>query len=366
MNRWAALMIFAAFPALSASAAGTQEMEKAPPLSAADRWTKAKLIEPKECSAGGCSVSWKVKTLEVETDDSGEFSQPAVILQGRLNREGWGLTHRNSAIVLDPQTSEFSMRIVLQDEITKELLYAVGPFGEIEEVHFVVLFDGLEVFRAARRKEVLDPEKTRYSATLGLGRQSYSETGVQPIEQTSLSTKLSFQNPWEWPWSGLASNWMVGASTALTLFPLSTNRPDTEIRFLDASMSLGYRFDGLPNGWGLTFWGGFYYTTMMVSVEPGKNSFGLQNLTGPQFIPTLSKKVSVRSSVSVYAKVAPIASEGLALRFPSRELAIGLSYTRALKPVVLTVSLDFARMNGDIAGSSVESTSSAFNLGLSW
>jgi hypothetical protein len=94
---------------------------------------------------------------------------------------------------------------------------------------------------------------------------------------------------------------------------------------------------------------GGYYTTMMVS----PNTFGFQNLSGPQVFPVLRRSLSGNDSISTYVKYSPVSAGGFSItNLSSREAAFGVTYNKSLKNHhSMPFSIDYSNLKSSIESS---------------
>ena len=111
-----------------------------------------------------------------------------------------------------------------------------------------------------------------------------------------------------------------------TALPMGSNVSGTSARFLGVNARAGWVFPGLPRGMSLTLMVGWYYLTMFVD----KNSFGFENIQGPQVFPELSWILYLPNDVPVvlttYYKYSPVAPDIKSLTYSIREISTGLNF----------------------------------------
>ena len=246
-------------------------------------------------------------------------------------------------------------------------LYTVDMRGQIQEETIVIEVRGFDVIRKTR----LADQNRLHPFTFGLGYSAldYQETGINEVEQPSLTVKGGYQGT-----LGSQGAWArvtYSLSGYLTALAISSNAPGTTMRFLGVNARLGYAIPhlfGSDSSWSANFGFGYYYTTMFVSVANPSELFGFSNLMGLQLFPSISMAINAKSSVSAYLKFTPISS-GISLSNvnQNREIAFGLGYRRRLSPAFdWLLTLDWSNFQYQVDNSLIQSTSLSIGTGIAW
>ncbi len=195
--------------------------------------------------------------------------------------------------------------------------------------------------------------KGSLTPSLGYTSINYQETFKTDYVARVLTAKLQYQRQ-------LSSSLSFGASTYATALTLSSNLPDTSVRFVGLNLRLGY----LPSksaGWNFGIYGGWYYNTMWVQDK----SFGVRNLSGPQIFPTLIRRFGPNSFASAYLKFSPTLNNLSLMPLEDRELGAGLGWSFSItQKKRASVNLDVSNLREYFAPVQVNLTTYSLSFGL--
>lgn len=197
---------------------------------------------------------------------------------------------------------------------------------------------------------------SRHSLAPSLGYTSivYQETFKTDYVARVLTAKLQYQ-------FRLTPSWHVGASSYGTAFTLSSNLPENSVRFVGLNLRLGYARPAKPSSWSFGILGGWYYNTMLVQ----DNSFGVRNLSGPQFFPTVKRQFGPRSFASAYLKFSPTLNDLKLMPLEDRELGAGVAWTQAVgKSRQVSISFDASNLRENFEPIQVNLTTYSLSLGV--
>lgn len=259
-------------------------------------------------------VSLDSKSIELEEPDADE-EQPAIakikgLHAGKNKNLLWTIRY-----VRPTPEGEFELRIPVEGRVTPIVLTAIDDYGQTEKISFELLFDDWDIYL----KEVLAKQNplTTGKVSVGIGPTtvSYQETGIADYSSIVLTGKANYTRMLFSP------KWSVGVSGYVTLIPITENY-EASARFLGLNFRLGYNFLSIPPPWKLSLLVGSYYATMFVK----GNTFGFENVNGPQIYPLVQRMLNKGKSVRGYFKLSPLSTNSAGLSFASRELAFGVEY----------------------------------------
>lgn len=304
--------------------------------------------------------------LEIKNETVNEKVVPVVILEGVVKNENWSLLIGKRSINLTKE-GRFKVAIPLTSSATAVTVSTVGPFGEIQQETFKILFPSWDLTYGTKTN-VVTPTNTNtpvqpprsYSlvSSLGLSFLSYQQTREKSLSEIALTGKLSYVH-------SLNARWNLGVGGYFTLLPISATPSEVKARFLGLNARAGFIAPWLNSPWRLSFMAGGYYATMFVSGA----DFGFRNVFGPQVFPQISRTLSNGSTLSAYLKYSPVASRLALLSLSNRELALGVSWSRPVQALrSFTLGLDYSNLalNSPTTGVALSATSISLSAGYSW
>jgi hypothetical protein len=142
---------------------------------------------------------------------------------------------------------------------------------------------------------------------------------------------------------------------------LNSSQVDAQkIQFFGASARLGYRITPDHEIWSFRIMGGLYY----LSASTTDNSFGFQNLMGPQIFPVLSRTFNSGSTLSISAKYAPVGT-GFTVDPSSREIAGGIAWSQSSQLAhPISYSFYISDLSAQVEKIRVESSSFGLSIGV--
>jgi len=278
---------------------------------------------------------WVETQLLVEAAEVSDRIQPVVWLHAKVAHADWTVNFGTHVLKLNPLKeggAEFRQRVTLTEPANPMKLIFVDPLGHIYEESFTVEFLGLSDFRMAEAEKA----KTRpiLGLTFGLGPTliSYGETGIPDFTEIGITAKIQFQRT-------LFHPRVEGAVNAFgTLVSIAPSVPGTQLRFLGINGRVGYQVFQPQSKFRLTFFGGYYYISTFVS----DNSFGFNNVVGPQVYPLLRWQFTPKDMVFGYGKYSPVNTNPVP-DFNNHEFAFGGGWNRGLKNGhYLTIGIDYS------------------------
>lgn len=317
---------------------------------------RASLVESNRPNESIAAIEWSKDSVRVEPKEEGNLSIPIATLRGRFKMADWILVRGETPIDVDPESGEFKVEVPLTAKATHLKLFAIGPFGEVDDEKLIVVYQGWASF-GKRAQEIVYPST---NLTLGIGASliQYSQTGVSDLSQKALTLKLSYQNELFSP------RWDYGISGYVTAVPFSANQSGVSARFLGISGRVGYVLPQVSEPWRVVVMGGAYYTTMFTS----QGSFGYANVGGPMLYPVVRRLLSGGDSIGGYFKFSPVSNGFAFLSLLNRELAFGMNWVHRFRgwkrPVLF--SLDYANLDLHVQAVHVTSTSLTLGVGLAW
>ncbi len=162
---------------------------------------------------------------------------------------------------------------------------------------------------------------------------SYSQTGVSPLSQTSLGTRVSYTAPGTM--IGLAPALELGGTIQFLALPVVTSVSGVSLGFASVHLHGGYSFSWPGPAWRLGFFAGPYY---MTTWSKG-GDFGFRNLIGAHFDSRLSRSISPTRSGSFLLRFSPVAS------LSDSEIAGRVSLSQIVRTNhLMNFSVDVARL----------------------
>ena len=204
-----------------------------------------------------------------------------------------------------------------------------------------------------------------YSASLGWGLNTYNSSAISMAQYSALiNASATFH-----PESNERLSFKLGAF--FTALPLSTSRvllngseTSVSIRFLGINAGAGYETPWLAENWKLGLKLGWYFNTTFVT----QNLFGYESVTGPQFYPTATYRLSEQSLFEAYFKFSPMMENASFMSLSQNyEVAAGLQYLFPfdfLGSNQSMLQLDFAHLSVKPSQVRVFSNSSSLSFGV--
>lgn len=294
------------------------------------------------------SQNYEIEELEIEKQ-----TVPLLRLRGEYTKHSLSLLYDNRPLVLsDRSVDAFSMTVPLAGKHAVIELSSVALDGATQKERIEILFTEYATFQAVqaeRRKPGLG-----LSPSIGITSLSYSETGVAPYSAVMLSGKLGLAFALAPPvWDGAAN--IFG-----NLAPIAGDPSGNVARFLGLNFRVGYAVRAVRDPWKLGLMAGYYSNQMLVS----GNKFGFKRISGPQFFPTLRRRIGEGKGVYAYLKFAPVAPGGWVSSLSDREIAAGVGGNwMAGKKTPLTLSLDFADLAVVLSGVAIDCRTLTLSFG---
>jgi len=288
--------------------------------------------------------------LDVTVDAAGKREEKAIaFIAGSYLRPGWTLTRNQQPIKCNARGG-FSFEAVITKEERRFSFEAVGPAGEKEQ----------ETIELQVAEWIVDDLATSpikrflFSPGLGLSYITTTETLVAKYSTIAVTAKV-------------AANYLLipgqldaGMSFYVTALQLSKSY-DVNARYFGFNTRLGYVLPQFDERWFITLYGGWYYTTMMVTGDV----FGFRNLSGPQIYPTVRRVLDNKDVVAAYFKYSPIASSFSLLTLSNREIAGGIAYVHPLaNGHTISGTFDYSNISLTLAGVALQNNS--LTLGASY
>ncbi len=255
------------------------------------------------------------------------------------------------------RTRELTWLIPLREKKTLVQFFVVSPIGDAQFTSVQVTVDAWEELSRLFTEGRGSPWS--FSFLLGTTSISYSQTDVPSLNQIDLTGKVGAS----FAWGGSALQprpWSMGLISYFTIFPLNTT-PDSSYRawYFGANLRIGYTWF-LAKGWALGLHGGAYY----LSLFPTAQSYGFQNLSGPQLYPTLAKKWSDRHASTIYFKFSPVNQNFAILGIENREIAGGVSHSWQISQKwALLSSLDVSQVQLAIDSVTIQDRTIGLSVG---
>ncbi|MCM2323092.1 MAG: hypothetical protein NDJ90_07495 [Oligoflexia bacterium] len=319
------------------------------------RWNATLQETPGDLRVGGLSFDEPAR-IPVRIDWREGEPVPLAIITGKFKRPGWNLVLSETEFVSGSGDGTFRFEIPLTAAVQPLEIFAIGA-NEAESQEFLLDFPSREGLREGEMRRVRSAPKM----SLGTSWVSYRETALADFRLLSAILKVSASYPIG------ESRWVVGGNLSLTQ-PLSGGPPDRNVRFLGASLKLGYVFPlgGGAHGssWALSLSGGMNFAHMIVN----GNAFGFNHLLFHQFVPAIRKELDGRASIGLYLKFVPLPDSPRLFEFRERELAGGLDWEGVIGDGrAVSIALDYASMRFDFSPDhalSSQSLSLSVGLGL--
>lgn len=247
----------------------------------------------------------------------------------------------------------FSTKIPILAERTPVQLTAMRPDGKVEELS-ATLVARYEKSSVQNIGDLLSGWKM--SASLGPSLISHVETAAPSFSAWTLTTKVVADKRIKGPWS-------VGLLAYVTAVPISASIESVSPTFMGFSLRGGYASGLLKSPWTLTWSLGFYYTSLF-GVD---GTYGFKNIHGLQPIPypTLTKRLSSLSTLSMTPKFSPIIATFPNGLIDHYQLALGIKYDRKLKRGrSWFATIDYSRFHVTLGPNQVDSTSMSLAGGV--
>lgn len=304
---------------------------------------------------GSVGIDWDISLATVSFQRSRGSFGPVLVqlhLPGRVKEKSnskscdWEKTYSeysSKLSTLDPR-GQLEFTIPLAGTVTRTQFVCLSSSGESTHQNLVVRFPTLKRFLASQPS--LKPRRLSGQLGMGLSWIDFFDftSGIKSTYQSLSTTLTGGLNYW-----AAYPKWMASLSGYLTMFPVTrtSSEDSSEVRFLGLNARFGYNIQKIREPWGLTLSGGFYYVTTFVNTQ----SFGFQNIGGPQLYPFLRYIKKSGDIVSSYLKISPVASRLSLLTLSSREMALGIHYT--LSRQALRLGLDLSELTLKIVGRNI-------------
>jgi hypothetical protein len=190
-----------------------------------------------------------------------------------------------------------------------------------------------------------------FTPALGVTQLAYGETNVGTYSALLITPKLGIAYAFN-------DQWMLAVGGFMNFGPVGGQPGMPSVTFQGLNGRLGVSFPA-KSTWKTTFMFGVYTLRMTVS----DNSFGFDQLSGPQILLAERKSLDAKNSVGGYVK-ASLLMEGSTLSFAKRELSGGLNYEHRFGSVGVVGSGDLAELDLTIGEVQIISRTLTFGLGL--
>ncbi len=276
-------------------------------------------------------------TPVVVEETSGTKVKHFVVIEGLYPKEDWSLIIGKVKLKRD-KTGRFKAKTKIEGKEKSLAFAAVGPGGQVEVESLKILYSDFD----SNRKEMT---RHSFSAGAGLSMISYTQEATAVSNAVNLSEKgITLKGSYVYRLA--PPNWDLGITVFGTGMVLSSSLPGATARFIGANFRVGYAVSQVREPWRLLLMVGGYYTTMIVS----PNTFGFQNLSGPQFFPVLRRALNQGNSISSYFKISPVSAGGFSItNLSSREMAFGVTYNKNLKNGhSMPFSIDYSNLKSSV------------------
>ena len=271
-------------------------------------------------------LKWDNEYTRIRTEKSGLGDQSSVLLVGNYYRDQWKLTSNQKEISRNDRGG-FKLEVPITADETSYIFEAIGPNGEREKERIDIRTEEGSELKTSVFNSNLDSESQiqkpvkRFFLVPGVGVSSIStkQTDVSDYSTIAITAKVSAN------YRLVPQKWDAGLSAYGTVAQLSKSS-DVTARYLGFNARLGYLIPNISSDWFLSVYGGWYFTTTTVS----EDTFGYQNLSGPQIYPSVRKVLGNGDVISAYFKFSPVASSFSVLTMSNREIAGGVAYIRLL------------------------------------
>lgn len=243
-----------------------------------------------------------------------------VKLVGIFKTDDWNVIYQNKRIIKGAP-GMFELQIPITGKNTPVKITGIDPYGGVWTYKGNISYPLYELMLLKYYQDK-NPAKHSFNLAAGLGYTSLShvEAGTANYNARMLTGKLSFNKVIFPP------KFDLGIALWGTLKTISDTRSDADVSMYGFNARLGYIFQGIRYPWRLAIYGGWYYLTMSVRGASSTNTFGFQNVSGPQLFPTVRYSLGNGQSLSAYGKISPISDRLTVLSLTNREVAFGLSY----------------------------------------
>lgn len=245
----------------------------------------------------------------------------------------------------------FTVEIPIEGPVTPILILSVGPLGAVQTHHAEILASGLfeksnPLQTVAKSQQTRAPASAEsvvrsdsFDVSLGTSFLSYSQSNGTQLSEKAITGKLSYSHSFP------NQHWSLGSSADLTLLPLSESGSSVGMRILGLEAFSQYSFSPSSPEWDLSIRAGVYSSNSLVST----NAFGYRLMAGPEIYPVISRKISSTSSLSAYAKYAPVIEPGADINFSSYAVSFGAEYDTS--PSGWSFTLDYQKLGFQVNGS---------------
>ncbi len=227
-------------------------------------------------------------------------------------------------------------------------LNTIGLRGEVETEYIMI-------------RLIDEPKKMShpFSPSLGISMLHYTEGTSIDFSEIATTVKLGYRVDLKPPRFDLGINAFFTAfalSSTLARAPSGFN--NVSVKYLGFNAKVGYLLYQDPS-WRIALYGGGYYTTMFVT----GNSFGFNNLSGPQLFPVVSTFFG-SNSLSAYLKFSPVGEGFNIASLSDREIAGGISYAHSYaEGNSISLHLDISQLSITVGDIPVTSSSTSFSVG---
>lgn len=260
-------------------------------------------------------LSWKGKTVGWKETATGLAN---ATVHGTFTKKDVILVLGEQTIAVDPKDGTFAIEISIRSSTTPVGLYAVDAFGKVEKEKLILVSsDWSKTLQKKPAASLQTPRAGHLSLGLGGSLVSFETSRGFSFSEKALTAKGAYAKQ-------LTQKLSYAFTTYFTALPFGSSHVGTTVRFFGITGALGYSYGFGP--WDLTVRAGYYFTT---SFSNGL-AVGYRNLSGPMLFPVLTRRLSANHTVAAYAKYSPIMSGFKLVSLSNRELAGGVSWTRAL------------------------------------
>jgi hypothetical protein len=270
---------------------------------------QVEFVEIKVSSGKIAGLEWDREFSKIESVFSGNANQIKLKLFGAYRRNGWNLQFHHQNL---PTSGNGVFSLVLPLEYGKNhfVFEAYGPNGEREnETITIAGSDGPSRLNANR------PNRWYFFPGLAISSVSTKQTEFGNYNTLALTPKLSLNYRLK---PGVFD---LGLSAFSTTYQFSKTT-SAKANYIGLNARLGYLLPAFDSNWFLSIYGGWYYTTMVVS----NRSFGYVDISGPQIYPTVRYVMENGDAISAYLKFSPVSEKLSLMNISNREIAGGLGY----------------------------------------
>jgi hypothetical protein len=291
------------------------------------------------------SLAWKDLTASIKNISEGGVDKSYAVIEGTYPVKD-SILLANSFPVKITDNGEFTIAAPLTGNFTMLSLKTVDVLGAVSTQR--VYIQKLE-----REKPF---ERIRVGVQLGVSTISFTETGLDNINEISLVTKADLTYTLSPHYSDIGIN---AYYTALIL----TKNNETSLQFVGANLRYARTIFGAKTPWQVRLMGGWYFTSTLVD----NDAYGYKNVSGPMIFPVLRHTIDQDKSWFIYGKYSPVSSGfSFSLATGSSEIAGGGGYTWTIgKSTLASVTLDASKLSLVDTQSGLSVENSTLGLGFS-